>query len=168
MKRFMVLGFILAVTLPALAVEGDGVKYLGGTVPGVKTGVVGRFATASESALIFEHSGGKLAIPYDAIASYQYSQEVARHLGVLPMIAAGLFRVRQRRHFVRISYRDANHNSSQGSNRDSSRDSNGGASGVLQVAVFEVPKGMPRTLRPVLEARAPGTDRSCLPCAGRN
>jgi hypothetical protein len=60
---------------------------------------------------------------------------VARHLGVLPAIAVGLVKKRQRRHYFRISYRDEN--------------------GVVQVVVFEVPKNMPRTLLPILQTRAP-------------
>jgi hypothetical protein len=56
-------------------------------------------------------------------------------LGVLPAIAVRLFKVRQRRHFFSFSYRDSNN--------------------VVQVAVFEVPKQMPRTLEAVLQTRAP-------------
>jgi len=35
---------------------------------------------------------------------------------------------------------------------------------VAQVAIFEVPKHMPRTLHAVLDARSPRTDKSCRPC----
>lgn len=94
--------------------------YVGGTAPGVNAGIVGRLDTTSDTALIFEHSEGKLAISYDAIQSFDYAKEVTRNLGVLPAIGVGLVKMRQHRHFFRISYRDS--------------------SNEVQVAVFEVPK----------------------------
>jgi len=104
--------------------------------------------TTSEKSLTFETSGKKLLIPYADIQSFEYSTEVTRHLGVLPAIAIGLVKMRRRRHYFRISYR--------------------GADNVSQVAIFEVPKHMPRMLRAVLEARAPQTCKPCALRAGRN
>ena len=95
-----------------------------------------------------ESSGTKLLIPYADIQTFEYSTEVTRHLGVLPAIGVGLVKMRRHRHYFRISYR--------------------GAADVSQVAVFEVPKHMPRALRAVLEARAPQTCRPCALRAGRN
>jgi non-ribosomal peptide synthetase component F len=120
--------------------------YAGGTVTTLQAGVVGRFDTSSDTLLAFEHSGGKLTIPYASIHTFQYSIEVTRHLGVLPAIAIGLVKMRQHRHYFRISYRDTE--------------------GAPQVAVFEVPKHMPRTLQAILEARVP---KKTLPasCCGR-
>jgi len=74
-------------------------------------------------------------IPYAQIDSFEYSQPVARHLGVLPAIAVGLAKKRQHRHFFQIRYR--------------------GDNDVMEVAVLEVPKQMPLTLLPVLRARSP-------------
>ncbi|HUJ82233.1 MAG TPA: hypothetical protein VLW83_10130, partial [Candidatus Acidoferrales bacterium] len=96
--------------------------------------------TTSETTLSFEYAGNKLLIPYAKIDSFDYSQQVARHLGVLPAIAVGLVRKRQRRHFIQISYRDE--------------------SNVSRVAVFEVSKQMPRTLLAILRNRAP---QGCTP-----
>jgi hypothetical protein len=76
-----------------------------------------------------------LLIPYADIQSFEYSTKVTRHLGFMPAIAVGLVKMRRHRHYFRISYRGADVGS--------------------QVAVFEVPKQMPRTLRAVLQARAP-------------
>ncbi len=70
----------------------------------------------------------------------EYSQQVARHLGVLPAIAVGLVKRRQRRHFLRISYHDE--------------------SSTAQVAIFEVSKETPHTLLAILEVRAP---QGCKP-----
>ena len=135
MKSFKLVCFFLAFSISALAVEGDQVMYAGGTAPGITAGLAGRLNTTSDEALTFESSVGNLAIPYTTIESYDYSTEVARHLGVMPAIAVGLVKMRRHRHYFRISYRDQK--------------------GVAQVAVFEVPKQMPRALKAVLEARVP-------------
>jgi hypothetical protein len=116
--------------------------YVGGTAERLKEGVLGRLDTTSQTALNFEYSGGKLIIPFEEIDSYEYSQQVARHLGVLPAIAVGLVKRRQRRHFFRITYHDE--------------------SKAEQVAIFEVSKETPRTLLAVLQGRAP---QGCRPQA---
>lgn len=96
---------------------------------------MGKLDTTSQTALNFESPGGKLVIPFEEIDSYEYSQQVARHLGVLPAIAVGLVKRRQRRHFFRITYHDD--------------------SKTQQVAIFEVSKETPRSLLAVLQGRAP-------------
>jgi hypothetical protein len=144
MTKFVAFCLLLIVSLPALAADQGQVTYVGGSAPVVNAGVVGQLNTSSETALIFEYSGNKLAIPYDAIESFDYSKEVTRHLGVLPAIAVGMFKMRTRRHFFRISYRDS--------------------SNVAQVAILEVPKHMPRTLQAVLQTRSP---QSCKPHSWR-
>lgn len=139
---------ISVVTLPAFALGGSQVKYLGGTAQGVRGGIIGRLNTTPETELIFEYSANKLEIPYDAIQSFQSSEEVTRHLGVLPAMIVGIFKKRQRQHFFRIEYHDSNN--------------------VAQALVFEVPKHMPRILQAVLETRAPGAYKPCRPCAKRD
>jgi hypothetical protein len=119
----------------AAAVENGQVLYVGGTIPSLREGSLGRLDTSSESALVFASGAAPLVIPFSKIESYEYSQDVARHLGLLPAIGAGLLRKRQHKHFFRITYRDS--------------------SEVLQVTVFEVPKQMPRSLLAVLQTRAP-------------
>jgi len=147
MKKLMTfcLLFALAGALPVAAVEDSQVMYAGGTAKALPAGAIGRLDTTSETSLIFESSGTKLLIPYAGIQSFEYSTEVARHLGVLPTIGVGLVKMRRHRHHFRISYRDADNGS--------------------QVVIFEVPKQMPGTLQAVLEARAPGKRRP-LPCCG--
>ena len=142
MKRFLPLCFLLLLSLSATALENGHAKYVGGTVPSVTAGIVGRLDTTSETSLIFEYAGNKLAIPYASIESHDYSKEATRHLGILPLIAISLIKVRQHHHFFRISYH------AQGN-------------GIAQVAIFEVPKHAPRILQAILETRAPGT---CKPC----
>jgi hypothetical protein len=133
---------IFLMPLPTTAVEGGQVMYVGGTAETLKEGVLGRLDTTSQTALNFEYSGGKLVIPFEEIDSYEYSQQVARHLGALPAIAVGLVKRRQRRHFFRITYHDE--------------------SKTRQVAIFEVSKETPRTLLAVLQGRAP---QGCRPQA---
>jgi hypothetical protein len=135
MKKLAAFCLLLIMSLPAGAVEGDQVKYMGGTVGDLHAGLLGRLDTTSTAALAYEYAGSKLVVPYAKIDSFEYSVDVARHLGVLPAIAVALVRKRQRRHFFRISYHDE--------------------SNVSQVAIFEVPKRMPRTLLAVLQVRAP-------------
>jgi hypothetical protein len=139
-RKLAVCCLLLLVSLPVGAVEDDQVMYAGGTLPALQAGVFGRLDTTSETVLLFECAGNKWAIPYARINSFEYYEQVARHLGVVPAIAVGLVKKRQQRHFFRISYRDDNN--------------------VRQVAVFEVPKQMPQTLLAVLQTRAP---RGCKP-----
>lgn len=141
MKKLIVLFVLVAITLPAVAVEGNEVAYVGGTAPNLKAGTIGRLDTAQEAALVFEHSGGKFTIPYAKIESFNYSEERARRLGVLPFLATGLFKRMQRQHFVRITYRDG-----------------GETAGSV---VFEIPKHMPKPLMSVLQARV----QACPPSA---
>lgn len=139
-----VFGICLLLSSMALAaVEDNQVMYVGGTVSTVTPGSVGQLDLSSGTALSFQYLGGTIAIPYAAMQSYEYTQEVAHHLGVAPAIAVGLVRKRQRRHFFRITYQDT--------------------AGVAQVAVLEVPKQMPGTLLAVLQARSP---KGCKPKGG--
>jgi hypothetical protein len=142
MKRILAVGLLIAILLPvpAPAVEGEQVMYVGGTVEILSKGLIGKLDVTSQTALKFESSGGKLLIPFEAIDSYEYFQEVARHLGVLPAIAVGRVKRRQRRHFFRITYHDD--------------------SKTQQVAIFEVSKEAPHTLMAILQGRAP---QGCRP-----
>ena len=137
MKQFVAILLLLSfVALEVRAVEGDNVMYVGGTVKGLKEGSIGKLDTKSLTALSFESAGATLVIPYAKIDSYEYYHPVARHLGVLPAIAVGMVKKRQRRHFFRISFRDE--------------------AGDLRVALLEVPKQMPPVLLAIFGAKAPG------------
>jgi len=144
MAKCLAFCFVLTCCLPAVAIQDGQVMYTGGTVPGLNSGVVGHLVMSSETSLIFESPGSRLAIPYAAIDSFEYTREVTRHLGVLPAIGVGLIRERQHRHFFWISYRNE--------------------SGVSQVGIFEVSKHLPRSLSAVLPNRAPRAAE--CPCHG--
>ena len=135
MKGLVGLCLLLVLPMATIAVEDGQVMYAGGTIASLKEGALGRLVTTSPNALTFELAGSQLVIPFAKIDSYEYSQRVARHLGVLPGIAAGLVRHRQRKHFLRIVYKEEDN--------------------TEQVAIFEIPKEMPRTLLAILQARAP-------------
>lgn len=137
MKHFLAV-FLLLILIPAAteAVEDGQAMYAGGTVAGMKDGTLGKLNTKSLDSLAFESAGSTLVIPYAKIDSYEYSHPVARHLGVMPAIAVGIVKKRQRRHFFRISFHDDG--------------------GNIRVAMFEVPKHMPPVLLAILGAKAPG------------
>lgn len=139
---------LLAATVAVAAVENEQVRYLGGTLPGVKEGTIGRLDATEEQALVFEHPGGRVAIPYAKITAYEYTNKMAHDLGALPAISVGLFKGFQRRHYFRIAYADA--------------------SGVSQVLLLEVAKQAPPTVLAILQARAPQACRLPRPCMPRN
>jgi hypothetical protein len=143
MKRlFAVLLLVTLMPVAAQAVQGDNVMYAGGTAAGLKEGSVGKLDWKAPDSMTFECSGTKLVIPYATIETFEYTRPVARHLGVLPAIAVGLVKKRQRRHYFSFSYRDD--------------------AGDLRVALFEVSKQMPSVLLSILAAKAPGRCRSAM------
>jgi hypothetical protein len=144
LKKYFLLWSFLLLSLPAVALSGQHVQYIGGTAPGIANGAIGKLDTASDASLIFECQGTKLSVPYANIDLFQHTKEVARHLGVLPVIVVALLKPRQQRHFFRIAYRDPN-----------------SPNPVMHVIVLEVPKRMSCTLEAVLDARASQRGRSC-------
>jgi len=138
--RWTVVCLLLLVAMPALGVEDKTVMYIGGTALNLKEGALGTLNMNSQTEMAFESAGNRLAIPFAKIDAYEYSQQVAHHLGVLPAIGVGLLKKRQHKHFFRIVYRDD--------------------ADTPQVAIFEVPKKMPRTLLAILQLRAP---QGCKP-----
>jgi phosphatidylglycerophosphate synthase len=136
---FLVLVFGAELVTPAFAIEAGQVAYTGGSLS-VAQGTIGSFDLTSSTALVFKHAGlrasaNEVAIEYKNIRGYSYTSEVAYHLGVLPAIAVGLLKSRERRHFLTIRYVDS--------------------ADVAQAAVFEVAKSDPPALLAVLRARAP-------------
>jgi phosphatidylglycerophosphate synthase len=143
-QRVIFTGFLVLVlgadlVTPAFAIETGQVAYTGGSLS-VAQGTIGSFDLTSSTALGFKYavpgaSANEVAIEYKNIRGYSYSSEVAYHLGVLPAIAVGLLKSRERRHFLTIRYVDS--------------------ADVAQAAVFEVAKSDPPALLAVLRARAP-------------
>lgn len=146
-RPWITIATLLLVSVTVVAVENEQVAFIGGTMQSIKEGTIGQFDLSSAPQLVFQSPGGNLAIPYATIRSFEFSEEVTHHLGVAPAIAVGLLKKRQRQHFVRISYVDADN--------------------VPQAAVFEVAKQVPRTLSAVLQSRAPQGCKPTFTCAQR-
>ena len=139
--RIAALVLVLAVSLPMIAQDEQTVVFAGGTVSNLKSETSGHFEFSDPAALAFVYSSGKLSIPFQKIDSYEYSQQVVHHLGVLPAIAVGLVKARKKSHLLRITYQDQ--------------------SNAPQIALFRIPKHMPNTLLPVLQARVPQAAHPC-------
>ena len=139
MKKLMAIVLLVALAAPAFAVspltfvEGDQVMYAGGTIAGLKEEDMGTFDTTQNEALIFNHAGSKLSIPYARITHFNYEDRPAVDLGVLADLVISLLKEPRRRHFLHFSYPDN--------------------AGVTQVATFEVAKDKPLTLVPLIESR---------------
>lgn len=143
--RLAAFALALAMSLPVVAQSDQAVTYIGGTVPNLKSETEGHLDLSEPASLAFAYPSGKLTIDFPAIESYEYSRQVVHHLGVLPAIAVGLVKARKQSHLLRITYRDVNN--------------------TTQIAVFRIPKQMPRTLLPVFEARVPQAARPCAASA---
>jgi phosphatidylglycerophosphate synthase len=133
----VVLGLLVGV--PAFAVDAGQIAYVTGTLA-IPQGMIGSFDTASPAVLVFKYAapGGdpsEVEIAYKNIGGFEYSTEVAHHLGVLPAVAVGLVKRRERKHFFTFKFTNS--------------------SGVAQAAIFEVPKNDPPGLLAILNARAP-------------
>jgi len=136
LKKIVATFLMMAFAVPMFAyVEGNEVQYIGGTIGTVSPGTVGKLDTVNEKELRFVAGTAGISIPYVKIDSYQYTEEVAHHLGALPTIAIVMIKYRQRRHYFRISYRDENDKP--------------------QSVVLEVSKEMPKAVSAVLESRVP-------------
>jgi len=125
----------LSLTVPALAaaIEGSDVMYIGGSVAGVKEGTLGRLDVTANNALLFNHGDSRVEIPYASIQRFQYTQKLARRLGVAATVAVVLVKHRQRRHVVELYFQDG--------------------TGVNQVAMFELSKERAAPVVAVLNAR---------------
>jgi len=134
-KRMLWIVLLLVPAVFAQKSDPSQVRYVSGSAPDIKPDALGHVDLSSEQSLVFASSQGKLVIPYTAIRTFEYRQEVTHHLGVLPAIAVGLLKARQHQHFFSISYQD-----------------DGGGS---QAVVLEVPKHMAVPLEMMLRSKAP-------------
>ena len=133
MKKLMAVAMILTFVLPLTIVEGDQVEYIGGTIAGIKNETMGTFDTSQEQALIFNHSGGKIVVPYAKVTSFRHEERQSYEPGVILGLLVELLKEPRRQHFLHLSYTDE--------------------SGTVQVVTFEVAKERPLTLVPLIESR---------------
>ena len=83
MRKAISLFILLVLASPAYAnarpiVEGNQVLYVGGTVPSLKEGTMGRFDTTQEDAIVFQSGEARIAIPYGDIQQFEYQEKRAR------------------------------------------------------------------------------------------
>ena len=137
MRAMLVVLLTLSLTVPTLAaaIEGSDVMYIGGSVAGVKEGTIGRLNITANHALVFEAGDSRVEIPYASLQRFQYTQKLARRLGVAATVAVALVKHRQRRHVVELYFQDG--------------------TGVNQVAMFELSKERAAPVVAVLTARVP-------------
>jgi hypothetical protein len=124
--------FILEATMFA-GLGADKTMYVGGTVTSVKEGSEGLSTAKDEKVFIFNHSGGKLEIPYDRVNDLEYGQKAGRRLGVAIAVTWVALFSKKRKHFLTVGFTDDN--------------------GKQQAAVFELGKNVVRVTLASLEAR---------------
>lgn len=129
-----VIGSILSPSILLAAVRGKEVMYVGGTIPGLPEATKGYLDTSDEKMLRFTSPKGGFEIPYDRITSLEYGQKAGRRLGVALAITVWALFSKKRKHFTTIGFTDDNDQ----------------PHGV----VLELPKGTPRVVIAIIEARS--------------
>jgi hypothetical protein len=142
-QAICVLRLVIFAATAAFAATGDDVTYVGGSAVSVHAGDTGQFDYTAGKDLVFQAKTDRLAIGYDKVQKVEYRSDVTFHLGVLPAIAVGLVKKRERSHFLTLTYTDT--------------------TGASQAAVFEVAKSVPETFIAVVAARSP---QACLLSVG--
>lgn len=114
------------------AVRGKEVMYVGGTI-GLPEATEGTLDTADAKVLRFSSPKGKFDIPYEGVTSIEYGQKAGRRLGVALVITVWALFSKKRKHFLTVGFKDAEEKP--------------------QGVVLELPKGTPKSIITVLEAR---------------
>lgn len=137
MRKPVALLVMVALAAPSVlpgAVRGKEVMYVGGTIAGLPEATEGRLDSSDEKVLRFMSPKGNFEIPYDRVTSLEYGQKAGRRLGVALTITVWALFSKKRKHFLTIGFKDQEDK----------------AHGV----VLELPKGMPRSVIAILEARS--------------
>jgi len=130
-RRFFVL---LAGAVPCVpAVRGHEVMYVGGTTS-VPEATEGQLDTSDSKLLKFTSKKGQFQIPYDGVTSLEYGQKAGRRLGVALTLTVWALLSKKRRHFLTIGYKDVDDKP--------------------QGVVLELPKGTPKSVITIIEARS--------------
>jgi len=133
MTRRSVLLLLPSIPLGFTAVRGKEVMYVGGTV-GVPEATEGELETIDPKFLRFTSPKGKFEIPYEGVTSIEYGQKAGRRLGVAVAITVWALFSKKRKHFLTIGFKD-NTDQPQG-------------------VVLELPKGTPKSVITIIEARS--------------
>ena len=116
------------------AVRGDQVMYVGGTITDVPEATEGYLETTDPQTVLFMSPKGSFKIPYKGITSLEYGQKAGRRVGVAIVITVWALFSKKRKHFLTVGYRDEKN--------------------VAQGVVLELPKGRPKAIITILEARS--------------
>lgn len=111
MKKFLAILLCTVFCMEAALWAGLGghdALYVGGTISSVKENTEGKISTVDASALIFEHKGGKVTIPYDKVNSLEYGQKAGRRLGLAVAVSPLFLFSKKRRHYLTIGFTDEN------------------------------------------------------------
>ncbi|MGH9787828.1 MAG: hypothetical protein ACRD4U_03885 [Candidatus Acidiferrales bacterium] len=129
----LVVAFLSPMALSG-AVRGKDVMYVGGTIANLPEATTGRLDYQDEKVLRFTSDKGSFEIPYDRVTSLEYGQKAGRRLGVALTITIWALFSKKRKHFMTIGFNDENDKP--------------------QGVVLELPKGLPRTVIAIIEARS--------------
>ncbi|MBS1829352.1 MAG: hypothetical protein JST93_28875 [Acidobacteria bacterium] len=126
-----------AVLIPASlrsAVRGKEVMYVGGTAQGVPEATEGELDTSDPKVLRFTSKKGNFEVIYESITSIEYGQKAGRRLGVALTITVWALFSKKRKHFLTLGFKDADDKP--------------------QGVVLELPKGTPKSIITIVEARS--------------
>lgn len=124
----------LAPAALAAAVRGDQVMYVGGTISEIPEATEGYIETTDPETVLFMSPKGSFQVPYKGITSIEYGQKAGRRVGVAIVITVWALFSKKRKHFLTLGYKDAK--------------------GVSQGIVLELPKGRPKAIITIIEARS--------------
>jgi len=153
LKRFIPLTLIprgLCLNPPPVhaLVNGSHAEIRGGTLKTIPPGTEATIDLGTGPALILHlapppgsPSPQQLRIPYERVKQIRYEVPVARHLGVLPAMAAGLVRKRERKHILTLTFLDGED--------------------IPQVLELEISKSEPPSLLTTTRARALNATEIC-------
>jgi hypothetical protein len=132
-RRTMLLSISAGSLWAPAAVRGDEIMYVGGTMK-VPEATEGNLETIDSKAMKFTSNKGSFEIPYDGVTSIEYGQKAGRRLGVALTITVWALFSKKRKHFLTVGFKDANDQP--------------------QGVVLELPKGRPKSIITILEARS--------------
>jgi hypothetical protein len=115
------------------AVRGDEVMYVGGTMK-VPEATEGHLDTSDSKSMHFKSPKGSFEVPYEGVTSIEYGQKAGRRLGVALTITVWALFSKKRKHFLTVGFKDGDDQ----------------AQGV----VLELPKGRPKSIITIIEARS--------------
>lgn len=137
------LGMFLAMGgVPALALNGLSASYTSGTLDSMQPETAGTLNTVATSALEFHAGSAQFSIPYARITSFRYKEESKRHLGVLGVIAVGLFAPWEKVDRVSIIWSDE-HGTAQVATLVLSKQDGEGLLSILKARAAEACDGRP-------------------------